>query len=96
MFPISAASQAEEEEENDLVFERIRTMLENLILQAELALIQKSKASGKVLQDYDYEKQHNVQGKQCKLLLQLTIYLHAYLSSLFFNSCIQQIINAIT
>lgn len=43
-------------------------MLENLILQAEVALLQKSKPSGKVLQDYklpikDEEKQLHVQGQ---------------------------------
>ncbi|KAI8881495.1 hypothetical protein K501DRAFT_334665 [Backusella circina FSU 941] len=65
LFAISATP--EEEAENDQVFERIRTMLENLILQAEMALIQKSKASGKVLQDYDYEKQHHVQAAFNKL-----------------------------
>jgi hypothetical protein len=43
-------------------------MLEGLILQAEVALIQKSKQSGRVLQDYydfpikDQEKQYHVEG----------------------------------
>jgi hypothetical protein len=38
--------------EQDEVFHRIRNMLEGLIKQAEEALIQKSKVSGKVLKDY--------------------------------------------
>jgi hypothetical protein len=40
-------------------------MLEGLILQAEVALLQKTKQSGKVLQDYNYysaEKQIHVEG----------------------------------
>lgn len=40
-------------------------MLEGLILQAEVALLQKTKQSGKVLQDYNdfsAEKQFHVEG----------------------------------
>ncbi|CAO3655787.1 unnamed protein product [Mucor hiemalis] len=44
----------EDEIENDHVFQRIKSMLEGLILQAEVALLQKSKQSGKVLQHQDY------------------------------------------
>ncbi|PHZ13612.1 uncharacterized protein RHIMIDRAFT_291291 [Rhizopus microsporus ATCC 52813] len=48
---------AEEEAEADKAFHQIRSALEQLIVQAESALIQKSKQSGKVLQDYTYQKE---------------------------------------
>ncbi|KAI8369372.1 uncharacterized protein BYT42DRAFT_617402 [Radiomyces spectabilis] len=43
----------DEEIENDQVFQRLRSMLQGLIEQAEVALLQKTKASGKVLTHYD-------------------------------------------
>ncbi|KAI8047366.1 uncharacterized protein B0P05DRAFT_566269 [Gilbertella persicaria] len=63
------AMSEQEEMENDLAFQRIRSMLEGLITQAETALTQKTKQSGKVLQqqeDYylpikDEEKKHHVE-----------------------------------
>jgi hypothetical protein len=76
-------AQEEEEIENDQVFQRIRSMLEGLILQAEVALLQKSKQSGKVLQDYDdlpinyQEKQHHVEGlSSFQQVIQCLMYLH--------------------
>lgn len=57
--------QEDQDIENDQVFQRIKSMLEGLILQAEVALLQKTNKSGKVLQDYSYasmEKQFHVQG----------------------------------
>lgn len=38
--------------ENDEAFQRVKTMLQNLIDEAEAALTQKTKLSGKVLTDY--------------------------------------------
>lgn len=62
--------QEDQEIENDQVFQRIKSMLEGLILQAEVALLQKTNKSGKVLQDYSdasaaMDKQFHVQGKLC-------------------------------
>ncbi|RCI06674.1 hypothetical protein CU098_013756 [Rhizopus stolonifer] len=69
------AMSEQEEMENDLVFQRIKSMLEGLITQAETALTQKTKQSGKVLQqqeDYylpikDEEKKHHVEEALHKL-----------------------------
>ncbi|KAI7899662.1 uncharacterized protein BX663DRAFT_520896 [Cokeromyces recurvatus] len=52
--------QTEEEKEiaNDQVFQRIKLMLENLILQAQTALIQKSKQTGgRVLNEYNHKSE---------------------------------------
>ncbi|KAI8640793.1 hypothetical protein BD408DRAFT_444886 [Parasitella parasitica] len=60
----------DQEIEQDQVFQRIKSMLENLILQAEVALLQKTKQSGKVLQDYSYssvDKQLHVEETLHKL-----------------------------
>lgn len=66
--------QTEEEEiENDQVFQKIKQMLEGLIAQAEVALLSKSKQSGKVLQagyyneDEEETRQQNVQETLHKL-----------------------------
>lgn len=67
---VSSAEDDDEDDdiESDQVFQRIKSMLEGLILQAEVALLQKSKQSGKVLQQDQYfltrdeEKKRNVEG----------------------------------
>ncbi|CAO3616423.1 unnamed protein product [Mucor fragilis] len=64
--------QEDQEIENDQVFQRIKSMLEGLILQAEVALLQKTNKSGKVLQDYSdasaaMDKQFHVQETLHKL-----------------------------
>ncbi|KAL9538533.1 hypothetical protein MBANPS3_010860 [Mucor bainieri] len=64
--------QEDQEIENDQVFQRIKSMLEGLILQAEVALLQKTNKSGKVLHDYSdasasMEKQFHVQETLHKL-----------------------------
>lgn len=73
------SSPEDEEMEHDQVFQRIKSMLENLILQAEVALLQKTKQSGKVLQDYklpikDEEKQFHVEGWSSKNCSSSNIY----------------------
>ncbi|KAG2202549.1 hypothetical protein INT47_012543 [Mucor saturninus] len=69
----STTADEDDEIETDQVFQRIKSMLEGLILQAEVALLQKSKQSGKVLQEYNFpmvseqEKRHNVEETLHKL-----------------------------
>lgn len=43
---------SDEEVENDQTFQRLRAMLQALIEQAEVAVVQKTKVSGRVLTDY--------------------------------------------
>ncbi|KAI8367411.1 hypothetical protein EDC96DRAFT_152197 [Choanephora cucurbitarum] len=68
----------EEEIENDLAFQRIQSMVETLITQAESALTQKTKQSGRVLQQQpsspigDEERQHHVEETLHKLTVRST------------------------
>ncbi|KAI9347509.1 hypothetical protein BD770DRAFT_462168 [Pilaira anomala] len=70
---IVSTTDEDEEVETDQVFLRIKSMLEGLILQAEVALLQKTKQTGKVLQQDQYfltreqEKKQNVQDTLHKL-----------------------------
>ncbi|KAG0736811.1 hypothetical protein G6F16_010532 [Rhizopus arrhizus] len=50
----SFKSIEEDEEESDRIFQRVKLAVEHLIEQAEIALIEKSKQSGKVLQQQDH------------------------------------------
>ncbi|KAG2230385.1 hypothetical protein INT48_004196 [Thamnidium elegans] len=67
------SSTEDDDIETDQVFQRIKSMLEGLILQAEVALLQKTKQSGKVLQQDQYfltreeEKKRNVEDTLHKL-----------------------------